>query len=365
MNLLMMKQMMHTPGVLLPWLLLVVSLSACDESRPDGPPEDLPRIIFDTDLGNSNDDALAMQALFDFQQQGRCQVIGVMTSLQTDKGRDLADRFLHYYRADDVPLGILPGEEELFEMVPYFNMVDLLKADGSPLFPPTGTPLSERQPAYKLYRRLLAEAEDGSVVIVCVGKYSNLGQLLRSPADEYSPLSGEELVRQKVRCLEVMGGCFTPIALQSLEPDGEQEFLTVEYNIAGDIPMAKKVLESWPTELHLLPIEEGMKYPSNHDEMLRDYSWQPDSPLFQIYSRYDEWAVGEVGQYWWDALVALHAVMGEEAFACTESGYLTIADDGHTTFAVGEGGRVHVILSGAEQVKSLSAQLKALSLFRP
>ena len=182
----------------------IVAVACSDNDAPDGnneTPSGPITVILDTDLGNCMDDALAMQAIFSMQQQKLCEVIGVMTSVQVEKARELADRFLHYYKADDVPLGILPGTEQLFEMFPYFQLVDSLKADGTPLFPSTGIPISQRLPAWQLYRQLLADAEDQSVVIVCIGKYSNLGQLLASAPDDYSPLSVIELFSGKVKLM--------------------------------------------------------------------------------------------------------------------------------------------------------------------
>lgn len=322
-------------------------------------------VILDTDLGNCNDDILAMQALFYLQQQGRCNVIGVMSSVQLDKARILTDGFLHFYKADDIPLGVLPGEEELFDMIPYYQLADSVNADGTPLFPSTGIPLSQRLPAWKLYRKLLAEAADTSVVIMCIGKYTSLGHLLNSAPDEYSPLSGSELVSRKVLRLEAMGGCFTPVPLLNPSKDGKQDFLTVEYNIGSDIPLAKNVLENWPVELCLLSLEEGMKYPSVHDEMLADYAWQPDHPIYQVYSRYDEWAIGDVGQYWWDAELVMHAVLGEECFDCVRSGTLSIADDGVTTFTQHAGGNAHIISSKTEHIQYIKDWLRGLSGFRP
>ena len=346
----------------------IVAVACSDNDAPDGnneTPSGPITVILDTDLGNCMDDALAMQAMFSMQQQGLCEVIGVMTSVQVEKARELADRFLHYYKADDVPLGILPGTEQLFEMFPYFQLVDSLKADGTPLFPSTGIPISQRLPAWQLYRQLLAGAEDQSVVIVCIGKYSNLGQLLASAPDEYSPLSGSELVSRKVKRLETMGGCFTPVPLRYPSEAGKVEFLTVEYNIAGDIPLAKKVLENWPTELCLLPLEEGMKFPSNHDEVVSDYAWQPDSPMYQIYTHYDEWSVGDVGQYWWDAVCVMHALLGESSFNCTRQGVLSIADNGQTTFTLSETGKAHIVSTNAEHTQYVYDWLRGLSKFRP
>lgn len=349
-------------------LSAAVGLAACDKEAENGsglePPQPQP-VIFDTDLGNSTDDVLAMQALFRLQQQGVCKVIGVMTSRQLEKARELADRWLHYYKADDVPLGVLPGEAQFFEMFPYYQLVDSLKADGTPLFPATGIPLRNRLPAWKLYRKLLAEAEDRSVVIQCVGMFTNLGLLLDSAPDEYSLLSGRELVAKKVKRLEATAGCFTQVPLRYPSEAGKLEFLSVEYNVAGDIPLAKKVLEQWPTDLCLLPLEEGMKFPSNHDEVLADYAWQPDSPMYQVYTHYDEWSVGDVGQYWWDVLVVLHTGLGEDHFNCTRPGTLSIADDGTTTFTLSEQGKVHIISTNAEHTQYLYEEMRSLSRFQP
>ncbi|MGM9760780.1 MAG: nucleoside hydrolase [Parabacteroides sp.] len=348
---------------------LLLTWTACEEDEDTNLPrqEELPppQVILDTDLGNCTDDLLAIQALFYIQSLGECRIIGMMTSMQLDLGRKLADQMLHHYKADDVPLGLLSGEEKLFEIVPYYQLADSLRHTGTALFPSTGIPLEERLPAYKLYRKLLAGAEDNSVVIACIGKYTNLGQLLDSSADEYSPLTGRELIQKKVRSLEAMGGCFTPVPLRYSSTPGAVEFLSIEYNVAGDIPMAKKVLENWPTELHLLPLEEGMKFPSNHDEILEDYAWQPDSPLYQIYSRYNEWAIGDIGQYWWDALVVAHVMLRETIFDCTEKGTLSIADDGTTFFTLSPDGNTHIIGCNASHTRALHDWLRGVSRFQP
>ena len=49
-----------------------------------------------------------------------------------------------------------------------------------------------------MLRRVLAAAEDHSVVISSVGFLTNLADLLASPPDATSHLSGQQLVRRKV-----------------------------------------------------------------------------------------------------------------------------------------------------------------------
>jgi len=322
---------------------LLLIFAGCQKSDSGQTPEkEIPNIIFDTDLGNSTDDVFAMQALFAYRDAGYCRVKGVMQSRKMEKAKLLLDKFMHYYGADNVPLGLVEGEQQFFEIIPYYQLADSVKSDGKPLFESTGIPLSDRLPAWKLYRKLLSEAEDNSISIVCVGMFTNLGLLIGSEPDEYSPLSGKDLIRKKVKKLELMGGCFSPVPLR-YDERGIPKMLVVEYNILGDIPLAQKVINDWPTEIHILPLEEGMSFPSVHDEILEQYAWKPDCPIYQIYRRYNEWEKGDVGQYMWDVITMFHAILGEEYFDCSPTGFITVNDDGRTEFTADPDGNAHII----------------------
>ncbi len=321
----------------------MLALTGCNKDDIEPTPEmEIPDIIFDTDLGNSTDDVFAMQALFAYQDAGYCRVKGVMQSRKLEKAKLLIDQFMHYYNADNVPLGLVEGEQQFFEMIPYYQLADSIKQDGKPLFEPTGIPLSNRLPAWKLYRKLLSEADDNSISIVCVGMFTNLGLLVSSSADEYSTLSGKELIKKKVKRLDLMGGCFSPIPLRYTEA-GKPKMLEAEYNISGDIPLAQKVINDWPTEIHLFPLEEGLNFPSVHDEILAQYASKPNSPIYQIYSRYNEWAKGDVGQYLWDVITMFHTILGEDYFDCSPTGNISVNDKGKTEFTAVPNGNAHII----------------------
>ena len=204
-------------GLTLLGLLFSTACSDEDIPSPDKPEKDIPTLILDTDAGNCTDDLFALHALFSYRKQGACQVLGVMGGMQNALAKRFMDCLMHYYGADDIPLGLVEGEADYFDITPYRELVDSLRTDGRPLFEPTGIPLSSRLPAWKLYRKLLSEAADTSVTVVCVGQFTNLGKLLISEADEYSTLSGYELVKQKVKALHAMGGCFTKIPLRYSE----------------------------------------------------------------------------------------------------------------------------------------------------
>jgi len=347
--------------------VLLLGLSGCSkEKQPQPEPEiEVVDLIIDTDLGNSTDDLFALHAAFACQRREWCKVIGVMQSRKLEKAKDFLDRMMHFYKADDVPIGLIEGEQQFFEIIPYYQLVDSLKSNGQPLFEPTGIPLSDRLPAWKLYRKLLSEADDNSIYICCIGMFSNLGLLLDSPADEYSPLNGIELVRKKVKNLSLMGGCFNPVPLRYTDDAGSVRFLEVEYNVLGDIPLAKKVVECWPGDIDIFPVEEGMRYPSQHDKILSKYAWQPDSPIFQVYSHYDEWAKGDVGQYMWDLMTVLHSILGEEYFSCSPIGRILIDDKGVTDFVQSEDGNAHIIGTSPFKHTYMWELSDKLSLFHP
>ena len=71
-------------------------------------------------------------------------------------------------------------------------------------------------------------------MICTVGFFTNLKDLLLTEGDEYSPLSGRELVAKKVKRLVSMAAGF---------PEGR------EFNVYCDTPASQVVFEQWPTEI--------------------------------------------------------------------------------------------------------------------
>ena len=67
---------------------------------------------------------------------------------------------------------------------------------------------SDASDAVKVYRRILSTQPDSSVVVCTIGFFTNLKDLLLSGGDEYSPLSGCDLVAKKVKRVVSMAGLF-------------------------------------------------------------------------------------------------------------------------------------------------------------
>ena len=104
-----------------------------------------------------------------------------------------------YYGRPDTPVGAYQGER-WEEAHPYWLEPDTGYLET--LVEEYDSDIKDRdqaQEAVSLYRSVLAAQDDGSVTVVTVGFLQNLADLLRSPPDRHSPLSGRDLVTQKVK----------------------------------------------------------------------------------------------------------------------------------------------------------------------
>ncbi len=326
--------------------------------------EEMPHVIFDTDMGNCPDDLLAMQALFALQSEGKCCVDAVMSSVKHSGSQRFLDCAMHYYSADDIPLGLVEGESDLHEMMPYYTLADERKADGTQLLEGTGTDIAARPTGCKLYRETLAQLPDKSAVIICVGMASNIGELLDSQPDDISLLSGRELVKNKVKTLYIVAGCFEKVQ----RVDDPTKYLEAEYNVLGDVPLAKKVLESWPADLVLLPLEAGMDFPCVRDDVLTDYANQPSSLLYLTFDRWDPANVPtNVGEHWWDPLLVAYA-LDEAAFTCFAEpvrGNVIVEESGRTTFEEKRDGNTVVVKPLKDSIERLYSLLRSYAAYQP
>ncbi|MDP4205622.1 MAG: nucleoside hydrolase, partial [Bacteroidota bacterium] len=109
-------------------------------------------------------------------------------------------------------------------------------------FLPTHKTCNDYPSAVEVYRKALAAQKDHSVTIITVGFVNNLADLLKSGPDKFSPLTGTELVRMKVRKWVAMAGGF---------PEG------YEFNV-NQIPEASNyTFRNWPTPILFSGFEIG------------------------------------------------------------------------------------------------------------
>lgn len=312
-----------------------ISFVSCQQSSTDSPI----RIIFDTDMGNDIDDAEALALLHTYIDDGQIDLLGICLNKEGELTSRFVDIMNTFYGHTDIPLGRARnnGGDGTNPVDAYTGKVCALTAsDGTPLFPTTGIDYDALPDGHMLYRQLLATQPDHSVVVVSVGFLTNLARLLDTPADDYSPLTGKELVARKVKYLSIMAGRFRDEV--------------PEYNVMINIPAAKKIFEEWPAPIVSMPWELGevVRYPVK--SMENDYDWTPAHPLKEAYIRYQTMPYSN---WMFDPTAVIYAVEGETLYTSSDPGTITVDDAGITRFTPDPNGRHSYTTLTPEQAQAL------------
>jgi hypothetical protein len=188
---------------------------------PDPQPPGLIPIIVDTDMDSDVDDVGALALLNDFMDQGEVNLLACVHDTSNTELSSCAtiQAINAYYGHPSLPIGQAYGEKG-----PATPMTSILapappegyhqiRSCGSAYalqihqrFDPT-FPNDDKMPAgVDVYRKALASAADGTVVICSIGTMENIQDLIQSQPDSVSNLSGMDLVRKKVRELVIMSG---------------------------------------------------------------------------------------------------------------------------------------------------------------
>lgn len=325
-------------------LMSMVFLAGCGSEKASKP-EKL-RVIFETDIGNDIDDALALDMLYKYMDEGTIELSAVMLNKCNPAPGEYMDIMNTWYGYPDIPVGIVrDGADDPWGKYAQ-KVVDLKNEDGTPMFQRTHGDYDKLPDAHVLYRQILASKPDNSVVISSVGFSTNLARLLDTPADEYSPLTGKELVAKKVRLLVPMAGNITNLDHH-------------EYNVEKDIPAAQKVFAEWPTPMVVSPFEVGLAIEYPGESMANDLSWTPLHPTVESYRA---WGGGNLlyDRPTWDLTSVLYAVEGASWFTVSEPGTLEITDEGSSVFTPSADGNVRYLMVTEEQGEAINRRFQEL-----
>jgi len=312
-------------------------LASCSSDNESAEPQEyagVPLVILDTDIASSTDDLFAMEMLYRYEDEGRCRLLGVMVDREGEQNAAFADVMNTYFGHGDVPVGLVrDGIKEPKVWIDYAHVADTKDGEEQPMFSRSIADYSSLPDGWRLYRRLLAAQPDGSVRIVSVGFLTCLAQLLASGADEYSSLSGVELVRRKVKCIYLQGGVFG----EAVEPD---------FNFAQGITFAKTFFQNWPQEIDMVfsPMEAGQDVEYTPEQVIADVSWTDAHPIKQVYMQCD----CNTGQRMWDVMPVIQAVEGDALFSLSGRGTVTLTDEAATIFTPSASGNCRYQLRGTE-----------------
>ena len=331
--------MKHTKTfILLAFAAFMLYACSKDNTTPEPQQPSVPQIILDTDIASSTDDLFAMQLLYRYASQGRCNLLGVVVDRMGDTNAAVADLMNNYYGFPTLPIALeRNGTYERFGYINYTPIAQATDTNGNLLFPRTYSDYSSLPDGYVLYRQLLADAPDGSVTIMLTGIPSTIANLLTSDADQYSPLSGVELVRRKVKRLYFMA--------TKLEPGNEQE-VSAGYNRMMHPEAARTLIQLWPDEVDVIlsPSAVGNMVEYAPEQVISDIDWTDIHPIKQVYMRYD----CNTGQRMWDPMLPLQEIEGEDLIALSPRGRISISADNKVSFTADPAGNFRYQIPGDE-----------------
>lgn len=329
------------------WLVSTYGQILAQNNQPSPPI----KLIFDTDIGNDCDDVLALGMIHALQSRGECELIAVTLTKDNPQAAAFVDAVNTFYGRPDIPIGvchsgITPDDGK-------FNLLANTMDDGKLRYPHDLRSGENAPSAVSIFRQSLATAADQSVAIVQVGFSTNLANLLESPADQLSPLSGVELVKQKVRLVSIMAGAF------KLIPDKDGMVEHREYNVVMDIPAAKKLVEKCPTPIVWSGFEIGLALPYPHQSILNDFRYVSHHPLAEAYILY---MPPPHDRPTWDLTSVLYAVRpSHNYFDLSAAGSVHVAEDGLTKFEAKANGRDRYLILNEQRKSGILEALCLLS----
>ncbi len=278
-------------------------------------------IIFDSDMGPDYDDVGAITILHAYADKGEANILATMASTKYDGVAGVLNVFNTYFNRPDLPIGVPKGNA--LTLRDWQHWTDTLLAR----YPHKIKSNDEAEDAVTLYRKILSAQPDNSVTIVTIGFLTNLSNLLNTNADQYSPLTGAELVKKKVKQLVCMGGRF---------PSG------YEFNVMKDAPASQNVYANWPTSIIFSGFEIGEKIkaglPLIHNRSIKN---SPVKDVFRI--SIPMAAEDAAGRKSWDETAVLVAIKGYFSWYNVHFGRITVENDGKNGWDANGSGQAYLV----------------------
>ncbi|NWJ51119.1 MAG: nucleoside hydrolase [Bacteroidetes bacterium] len=267
-------------------------------------------IIFDSDIGPDYDDVGAITMLHVMEERGEAKILATVASNQYEGIAAVLNVFNTYFNRPDIPIGVPKGQGVNIKDSQHWTDTILAK------YPHKIKYNSDVPEAVEVYRKVLSTQPDHSVTIVTVGFLTNMSNLLNSTSDKYSPLSGKELIKKKVKLLVSMAGKF---------PSGN------EFNVEKDATASKNALEHWPTPIIFSGFEIGEKIktglPLIHNSKIKN---SPTKDAFRISINISP--EDSAGRMSWDETAVFVAVRGYKPYYNVHPGKIKVAVDGSNSW---------------------------------
>ncbi len=274
-------------------------------------------VILDTDIGPDYDDVGAMALLHAFADKGEAKILATISCNAFETTGPTLSVLNTYFNRPEIPIGIVKNNFPNQDCKQRWAQAIVAK------YPHHLKSNEEAIEAVALYRKILSSQDDKSVIIITVGFFTNLADLLASSSDEYSSLNGRDLVLKKVKRVVSMAA--------GIGNDGVSAH---EFNVYADANAARKVFADWPTPILLSGFEIGEKIITGgrliKNESIRQ---SPVKEAYQVALTSDH---NLLGRNSWDQTAVLVAIKGYAPYFNIKKVNFEIREDGRNVLITGE-----------------------------
>ena len=229
----------------IPTFIIICSIlwGGCSPSPEPGLGNEPVKIILDTDMGSDCDDAGALALLHRYADMGMAEIVGcIYSSGKVPYGAGIVEAINIWYGRPDIPIGAYYGDEvgDPVDKMTAGKLVRDTVAFGNSIIHNT-----DAEEQTRLNRRLLSEQEDGGITYITIGHTKGLYELLVSEPDDISPLSGRELIAEKIDRW---------VALGALNANNEGNYFVKDWNFFFNetAPYTGYLVENFPVPVYYI-----------------------------------------------------------------------------------------------------------------
>ena len=312
-------------------------------------------VVFDSDMGNRIESALALALLYGFDGKNEVRAIALSVSKSNLNSAAYCDAVGRFYAgpvsaafgasARTLPVGMATGGKRAEDTPMLTGPLSKLKADGAPMYPHSVHKLNDTADPVAVIRNAFTGQYDQNAIVVIAGPATNLAKVLDLPG-------AKDLIARKVRYLAITAGAYAG--------NGAAVDAAVDVNVQIDIAAARKIFEEWPTPVVANGQEIGdtVMYPASSIET--DFAWSPEHPVAEAYRSAGTMPYDAPTR---DMAAVLYAARPKEGyFKLSDAGTVTVLDDGRTRFAPSpEGKHRYLIFDPAQKDRILKTYTELAS----
>jgi hypothetical protein len=310
-------------------------------------------VVFDSDLGNGVDAALALALLYGLEGKGEARLVSNSTTRSDLKSAAFADVLARFYAGPPPaagsrgflrplpPVGMAENGSLRGDTVVLNAVLEKKTADGALAYPNAINKLNDTADPATLIRNALTAQYDANCLVVLAGPATNLVQAM----DLFGCL---DLIKRKVKVLVVAAGSY---------PSGRADF-----RVTADLAAATRLLAEWPTPIVAVGTEVGDALPFPGASIEKDFAWAPSHPIVDAYRAFQPMPYDAAAP---SLAAVLWAIRPDRYFKLSETGTISVLEDGRTRFTPAAEGRHRYLAVDPEQKEKVLQAYADLASAKP